>query len=160
MEISIDEFISNIPNDELLVIEKINPTADLVFMPFVENPKLNAVKYTMKSKNIFVDQITKKKYFEFPRYTIDIITNIKCSNDTLLVINREQMKCDVSKVTLPIFNMVYTNSKLELFSDEDITYDVYLLSDNYREYLRKKRLINNENLMFFAGGCYYHNKNK
>lgn len=156
--IDIDEFIANIPENELYIIESINPTADIVFMYFVENPKLNAVKYTMQSKNIIIDPLTKKQYFEFPRYCVDVITNIQCNDDTILLLNKQPMKCNIRNLTLPVVNMQYTSSRLEIVSDHEITYDVYLLSDELRDKLRKKRVINSENMMFFAGGTYNYNK--
>lgn len=156
--ISIDDFIANIPDDELLTIKKENPTADVIFMAFIENPKLNAIKYTMKSRNIIIDPLTKKHYFEFSRYCADVITNIRCKDDTILLLNKQPMKCKIDKLTLPVVNMQYTSSRLELVSEHDITYDVYLLSDTLREQLRKKRVTNTEGMMFFAGGVYQYNK--
>lgn len=153
--ISIDEFIANIPNEELIILEKENPPANEIFMPFVDNPMLNAVKYTMRSNNIFVNPLTHKKTFEFPKYCSDIITNIKCADNTILLLNGKQMKCNVSNLTLPLFNMIYTKSALEVVSYNDIVYDVYLLSDTYRNKLRKKQLVNKEKLRFYAGSTYY-----
>ncbi len=150
--IDIDSFILSIPSDEIIIIEKENPPADQVFMPFVENSKLNAVKYTIRSKNIY-DSMTKKYYFEFPRYCTDIVTNIRC-DDNVLVINKKEINCNIQNLSLPIFNMTYVISKLESYFNDYIIYDAYLLSDQLRNQIRKKRLINNENLMFFAGGCY------
>lgn len=149
--ISINEFLANIPENELLIIEQENPPVDIIFMSFVENPKLNAVKYTMKSKNIFINKVS---YFEFPRYYADIITNIRCCNDTILLLNNKPIKCNISNLTLPIINMKYISSKLEIASDGDIVYDAYLLSDELRNQLIKKRIISDD-IMFFAGGIYY-----
>lgn len=154
--ISIDEFIANIPDDELLIISDINPSIDIIFAAFVEDPKLNAVKYTMQSKNIIIDPLTHKKYFEIPRYCVDIITNIRCNNDTIFLLNNQIRPCNISKLTLPIANMQYTTSKLEVVSEHDIIYDAYLLSDNLRDQLRKKRVINSENMLFYGGGAYNH----
>lgn len=155
--ISIDEFINSIPSDELLIIPNINPSADVIFMAFVENPKLNAVKYTMQSRNITIDPLTQKHYFEFPNYCVDIITNIRCNEDTIFLLNKQVRKCNISKLTLPIANMQYTSSKLEVVSDDYITYDAYLLSNNLRDQLIKKRTINSENMVFYKGGAYNNN---
>ena len=152
--INIDDFISQIPDNELLVVSDINPPADVLFMAFIENPELNAIKYTMQSKNIVVDPLTRNKYFEFPSYCVDIITNIRCSNDAIFLLNKQVRQCNISKLTLPIVNMQYTSSRLEVVSEHDITYDAYLLSDKLRDQLRKKRVINSEHMMFYAGGAY------
>ena len=152
--VNIDEFIKTIPEDELLIIEEKNPPADSIFMPFVENPLLNAIKYTIESKNIILDPLSKKKQFEFSRFYVDVITNIKCNDNSILLLNNQQIKCNINKITLPIINMQYTSSKIEIVSDELISYDIYLFSDKLRDQLRKKRVINNEHMLFFAGGVY------
>lgn len=154
--ISIDEFLLNIPENEILIIDNENPIIDNIITAFIENPKLNAIKYTVKTKNIFIDKITKMYYYKFPRYYVDIITNIRSIDNTILLLNNRPIKCNINNLTLPIINMQYTTSKLEITSNNVILYDVYILSNNLRDKIRKKTIINNENMIFVNKGTYYY----
>lgn len=145
----IDNIISNIPEKEILTISNNNPRYDEIFMPFINDPELNAVKYTIKTNNEYNNN-TKKYYYEFPNFYTDVITNIKTSKECRLFFNKYDH--DIS-ITLPIMNMKYTKPYLVFNEESDIIYDVYLFSDEIRNKYKKERL-SNKDLMFFMGGAY------
>lgn len=151
--ISIEGFIETIIDDNILVINDKKPSSDYILETFIKNPKLNAIKYTTKSKRIVINP-DNNNYLECPKIYTDIITNIRCNDDAIVLIDKKPINCNISKLTIPVVNMKYTTSRLEIVSEHNILFDSYVLSDTLREFFRKKRVTNCENMIFHTGSVH------
>lgn len=142
---NIDEFIANIPDDKLLIInDKTELDYDDIHGSFEANPNLIAIKYTAKYET--------SNDFAFSKFRDDIVTNIRAGSIDTIVINNK--KNNINN-TLPLMVMLFTDDiKLLINEPTVIEYDAYLLSTVMRDSIRRKIITNNNGILFYAGGTY------
>ena len=158
-------YLQECEKDIFINLDKINPDLDEILSTFIINSNLNAIKYVYE-KEIIVDEkdimydSDRNQYFynfEIPRsLSTDIITNIQCNKNIMVLFHYiNEIKCDINKLTLPIFNLQYCPIFLSILLDKNtkiaIKYDVYTLNNTIRETLKNNVIINNEKLIFNNG---------
>lgn len=176
--------ILNLDDPEILnpLIKSIGDTFDtkvkscVVFSSLIMYPSIQIVKYKYNitvneqfenNKNIIYDKLTESYYYNLSldkkqnNKILDIIENINCNYEItkLYFLYNLEIKCDINKVALPLFNMYYTPINFLIKIDKqdiiniDLSFDAYTLRNSLRIHYIKNvtDITNNENMVFKKG---------
>ena len=165
------DFIDKLNNKNCVYLPNINPDYIYIFIPFIENQNIIAVKFTnidtitiKLNSSIITNKINDIYYkiYNISYFNFDIISNIRCNiiGSKIINFNKKLLHCELQDVTLPYLIYLPLNIAIPINKNNDtnieISYDAYTITTNnkIRQFILYKatcNMINKANIHIYYG---------
>ena len=168
-EINIDNFIFNLGDHQIKILDEENPSLNTI-LAGLYNSDIKVVKFKIKfsesifnKKNIISHDVENNLEVPYCHHllerTYDIFSNFKCNGHKVTISFSHIFRRYSPSSTIPIsilnFESVYLNILLDEVPTKDIdlqiSYDAYIIANEYKSLFINNKIINNNGMIFMNG---------